>query len=104
MGGTAKRLVASTLGRGFVAEAMLEKYTLDGCKDAITGDIDLQFSLWHLMSECSDFKDGETALQYLGSQLGVQVQLTLIFHAELAGEGVEYSWAHAKSYYHRIPV
>ena len=90
--------------RGFVAEAMLEKYTLDGRKDAITGDINLQFSLRHLISECSDFKDEETALQYLGSQLGVRVQLTLKFHAELAGEGVEYSWAHAKSHYRRVPV
>ena len=32
------------------------------------------------------------------------VDLTPKFHAELAGEGVEYCWAHAKSYYRRVPV
>ena len=102
--GQPKGLLQVLWERGFVAETMLEKYTLDGRKDAITGDINLQFSLRHLMSECSDFKDEETALQYLGSQLGVRVQLTPKFHAELAGEGVEYSWAHAKSHYRRVPV
>ncbi|KAI2497782.1 hypothetical protein MHU86_16724 [Fragilaria crotonensis] len=91
--------------RGLIDEASLEKYTLDGRKDAITGDIDLQFSLRHVMAECTaDFKDEETALQYLGTQLGVRVQLTPKFHAELAGEGIEYSWAHSKSWYRRVPV
>ena len=56
------------------------------------------------MTECADFKQEETALQYLGSQLGVTVRLTPKFHAELAGEGVEYSWAHAKAYYRRMPL
>ena len=51
-----------------------------------------------------DFKNKETALQYLGTQLGVRVELTPKIHAELAGEGVEYSWAHAKSFYRRVPV
>ncbi len=32
------------------------------------------------------------------------VHLTPKFHAELAGEGVEYSWAHSKSFYRRLPV
>ena len=77
---------------------------MDGRKDSITGAIDLQYSLKYLMSECTDFKEEETALEYLGTQLGVKVQLTPKFHAELAGEGVEYSWAHAKAVYRRVPV
>jgi len=32
------------------------------------------------------------------------VLLTPKFHAELAGEGIEYCWAQAKSYYRRVPV
>ena len=32
------------------------------------------------------------------------MDLTPKFHAELAGEGIEYNWAHAKSYYRRVPV
>lgn len=90
--------------RGLISETLLEKYTLDGRKDPITGQIDLQYSLRHLLSECTDFREEETALQYLGRQLGVTVQLTPKFHAELAGEGVEYCWAHAKAYYRRVPV
>ena len=87
--------------RGLIERGSLEKYTLDGCKDNITGTIDLQYSLRHIMAECTDFKHEESALQYLGSQLGVKVLLTPKFHAELAGEGVEYSWAHANANYRR---
>jgi hypothetical protein len=90
--------------RGLIDRSSFEKYTLEGRKDAITGKVDLHFSLRHLLAECCDFKDEETALQYLGSQLGVVVNLTPKFHAELAGEGVEYSWAHAKAFYRRMPV
>ncbi len=79
------------------------KYTLDGQKDA--GQIDVQFLLCHLMAEWMYFKnEEETALQYLGTQLGVRVELMSKFHAELAGEGVEYSRAHAKSFYRQNPV
>jgi hypothetical protein len=71
-----------------IDEQMSDKYTLDGCKHPITGVVDLQYSMQHLLSECK--------LQYLGTQLGVTVDLTPKFHAELVGEGVEYYWAHAR--------
>ncbi|KAI2502372.1 hypothetical protein MHU86_12104 [Fragilaria crotonensis] len=90
--------------RGLIERAALERYTLDGQRDAITGKIDLQYSLRSLLSNCRDFKEEETALQFLGTQLGVTVLLTPKFHAELAGEGVEYSWAHLKAYYRRMPL
>ncbi len=78
---------------------------LDGRKDNITGTIDIQYSLRHIMVECTDFKhEDESALQCLGSQLGVKVSLTPKFLAEIAGEGIEYSWAHAKAYYRRMPL
>ena len=83
---------------------MSAKYTVDGRKDQITGNVDLHFSLRSILSECKDFKHQEIALQYLGTQLGVLVMLTPKFHAELAGEGIEYSWAHAKAYYWRMPI
>ena len=41
------------------------------------------------MAECVDFKYEETALQYLGTHLGVTVELTPKFHAELSGKDVE---------------
>ena len=102
--GQPKGLLQVLAERGLIDRASLEKYTMDGRKDAITDTVDLQYSLKHLMSRCSDFKEEETALQYLGTQLGVKVLLTPKFHAELAGEGVEYSWAHAKAFYRRVPL
>jgi hypothetical protein len=58
----------------------------------LTGKIDLQYLLRSLLGKCKDFKEEETALQFLGTQLGVTVFLTPKFNAELAGEGVDYSW------------
>ena len=46
----------------------------------------------------------ETALEHLATQLGATVRLTPKFHAELAGEGIEYCWALAKGYYRRMPL
>ncbi len=97
--GQPKGLLQVLAERGLIERDSLEKCTLEGQKDAITGKVDLQYSLRNLMAECSDFKDEETALQYLGTQLGVMVLLTPKFHAELAGKGVKYSWAHAKAFY-----
>ena len=90
--------------RGLIDCESIDKYTVDGRKDVISGKVDLQYSLRGIMSNCQDFKEEETALQHLGRQLGVTVLLTPKFHAELAGEGVEYSWAHAKAFYRRLPV
>ena len=102
--GQPKGLLQVLSERGLTERGSLEKYTLDGRKDNITGTIYLQCLLHHIMTECTDFKHGESALQYLGSQVGVKVLLTPKFHAELAGERVEYTWAHAKAYYRRMPL
>ena len=102
--GQPKGLLQVLWERGFISETSLDKYTVDGRKHPITCEIDLQYSLKHLLAECIDFKEEETALQYLGTRLGVKVELTPKFHAELAGEGVEYCWAHAKAYYRRAPL
>ena len=72
--------------------------------ELITGKVDLQYSLRQVLAKCSDFKGKETALQHLGRQLGVTILLTPKFHAELAEQGAEYSWAHAKAFYRRLPV
>ena len=45
-----------------------------------------------------------TALQHVGSQLSISVIITPKFHAELAGEGVEYSWGIVKGIYRRKPL
>jgi hypothetical protein len=102
--GKPKGLLQVLWERGLIESEALDKYTVDGQRNVITGKVDLQYSLCQILANCRDFKDEETALQHLGRQLGVTVLLTPKFHAELAGEGVEYSWAHAKAFYRRLPV
>ncbi|KAI2490938.1 hypothetical protein MHU86_23626 [Fragilaria crotonensis] len=79
-------------------------YTLGGRKDILTGHIIESSSLKGLMGNCYDFKTEETALQFLGSQLGLRVMLTPKFHCEFAGEGIEYTWAQAKALMRRTPM
>ena len=104
--GQPKGLLQVLWERGLISDSkeQLVSYTIDGRKDPITGIVDTNSSLRHQLAKCLDFREEETALQHLGAQLGVTVLLTPKFHAELAGEGVEYCWAHAKSYYRRKPV
>ena len=102
--GQPKGLMQVLWERGLIDTSSLEQYTLDGRKNPITGEVNLHSSLCHILANCNDFKDEETALEYLGTQLGVTVKLTPKFHAELAGEGIEYSWAHSKSFYRRLPL
>jgi hypothetical protein len=104
--GQPKGLLQVLWERGFKDpdKAKANWYTLDGRKDLITGEVDNNLSLRHLMGRCTDFRDEETALEHLARRLGVTVRLTPKFHAELAGEGVEYSWAHSKACYRRMPV
>ena len=79
-------------------------YTLSGWKDTATGQIVESSSLKGLMGDCFDFKTEETALQFLGSELGLQVMLTPQFHCKFAGEGIKYAWAQAKSVMRRTPM
>jgi len=75
--------------------------TLDGRKNPLTGLIDESMSLHHLLGKCPDFKNELSAVQVLGQDLGVVIDATPKYHAELAGEGIEYSWGHAKGVYRR---
>ena len=103
--GQFKGLLQVLCERGLIKTKVLDKYTLDGQKDTITGKVDLLHSLQHLLVECTDFKHEEMALQYLGTQLGVTVQLTPKCHAELAGEGIEhYIWACSKGAYRNLSL
>ena len=79
--------------RGLIDRALLEKYTHEGRKDAITGKVDVRYSLRHLMTECSDFKEEDTALQYLGTQLGVLLLATICIEGLMCNSDL--SSAHA---------
>jgi hypothetical protein len=81
----------------------ITEYTVDGRKDAF-GNLLPETSLKHLMAQLSDFQDEETLMQYHGRSLGVKVDRTPKCHPEMAGEGIEYSWAAAKGFYRRLPL
>jgi hypothetical protein len=59
------------------------------------------------LSECPDFKKEKSALQYLVESYNTpsasfRVLFTPKYHCEIAGEGVEYSWAFAKRVFRAI--
>ena len=50
-------------------------------------------SLQHMMASCgcADFENEVAQLDYVGQSLGVMLIITTKYHAEYAGEGIEYS-------------
>jgi len=91
---------------GLIAEPSYKKknMTLDGWKNPLTGQIDNSTSLQYLLGQCTDFANELSALQVLGKELGMVVDATPKFHAELAGKGIKYSWGHAKGAYCRMAL
>ena len=68
------------------------------------GDLMKEFSLLYMMGSCPDFQNEVCQLAHIGNELGVRVIITTKYHAEYAGEGIEYSWGFSKSYYRRQPL
>jgi hypothetical protein len=104
--GQPKGLLHTLWERGWIDANNLDKYTIEIAKDE-NGDIvegGEQWSLKYLMATCQDFAGELTALQHVGQVLGVSVLITPKFHAEMAGEGIEYSWAVTKSVYRKMPL
>ena len=104
--GQPKGLLQVLWERGWIDQGQLEKYTMDPATDddgkVLEGAED--WSLRCLMASCLDFAEEMTALQHVGNELGVSVIITPKFHAELAGEGIEYSWGVSKGVYRRKPL
>jgi hypothetical protein len=73
-------------------------YTLAGRKNEYNLIIPAS-SLKSLMESCTDFEEEETLLQHMGTKMGIVVDRTPKCHAEIAGEGIEYSWGCAKNHY-----
>ena len=93
--GQPKGLLQVLWERGLIDDSRVQQYTKDG------RGTDKEHSLLRMMEACSDFKNELSALQHLGQQIGITVDWTPKFHCEMAGEGVEYSWAYAKAIYRR---
>ena len=89
--------------RGLIDAEKLSSYSKDGPKDE-EGHRDTTYSFAVLMESCLDFLQERTSLQKLGEALGVMIEHTPKYHAEMAGEGVEYDWGCGKQRYRRQPL
>ena len=103
--GKQKGLLQVLWERGFIDESrnVKKEYTMRGKKD-LFGAINLKTSLVHLMENCLDFINEKTLLQSTMHQLGITVHRSPKCHAELAGEGIEYSWGFSKNACRRLPL
>ena len=101
--GKAKGTLQILWERGWIDMNNLPKYTNDGKVDAF-GILDTTYSLQFLVSNLKDFLEEESMLQSMGNQMGIKIDRTPICHAELAGEGIEYSWGCSKNKYRTEPL
>jgi hypothetical protein len=103
--GQPKGLLQVARERGFVDIANYRLYTKNGKKKQ-DGTMDEERSLVQIIGNwCDDFRNEKAHLQVLADHaIGILVDFTPKFHAEMAGEGVEYSWAYSKSCYRRSPL
>ncbi len=88
--------------RGWIDTSRLDEYAI--IKKDDRGTVDEEFSLQCIMESCLDFANEATELQTMGEKMGVRVIATTKFHAEMAGEGIEYLWGVAKSWYRSKPL
>ncbi|KAI2497133.1 hypothetical protein MHU86_17394 [Fragilaria crotonensis] len=104
--GQAKGLLQVLWERGWIDVGNLDRYTLEPATNANGEVLDgaEEWSLRVLMASCLDFAQELTALQHVGKELGVSVIISPKFHAEMAGEGIEYSWGITNGLYQRKPL
>ena len=99
--GKAKGLSQILWERGFINES--EKYTVNTEKDQ-NDVLNYEISLKYLLGNCVDFSNEESLLQSNARKIGVSIERTPTCHAELAGEGIEYTWGFGKNFYCRQPL
>jgi len=96
--------------RGFIDLESIKLYTKDGPKDEDGKTIDESFSLKKIISGLTDFVEEETLLQVMSKRIGtsrgmnVTVDRSPKGHPEVAGEGIEYTWANSKIYLRSVPL
>jgi hypothetical protein len=52
-----------------------------------------------MLETCTDFANEMTQLEFVCQSLGTEALITTKYHAEYAGEDIEYSWGAAKAVY-----
>jgi hypothetical protein len=96
--------------RGFIDVKNLALYSKDGPKDSDGKVIDETFSLKLMINGLTDFVEEKTLLQHMGEAAGRNLGISIMIdrspkgHPEVAGEGIEYTWACAKFYLRTVPV
>ena len=101
--GKAKGMMQVLWERGFIDANNMKEYTLAGSKDEF-GVVNKSTSLKYLLENLSDFVEEESLLQTNARKMGIQVDRTPKCHAEIAGEGIEYTWGFAKNHFRRQPL
>jgi hypothetical protein len=96
--------------RGFIDLENVKLYTKDGPKDEDGKTIDESFSLKKIISGLTDFVEEETLLQVMSKRIGTSRGMSVTVdrspkgHPEVAGEGIEYTWANSKIYLRSVPL
>jgi hypothetical protein len=88
--------------RGFIDSLNCKKYRMTLLDE--NGELVPEFSLVHLLENCTDFMNEKTQLEYICECLGGRAVITTKYHCEYAGEGIEYSWGYSKAMYRRAPL
>ena len=88
--------------RGWIDEKIRGEYRKIKKND--DGEIIEEYSLEILIESCLDFANEISELQTVGEAIDCRILATPKFHAEIASEGVEYTWAFAKNWYRRQPL
>ena len=111
--GKQKGLLQVLWERGFVDPALTPKeryakYPVDGQRDNLK-EIIPGTALKEILSNLPDFQEEKTLLQHHAeSRSTTDCRIRLIrspkCHPEIAGEGIEYDWAGAKSHYRRAKI
>jgi hypothetical protein len=100
--GRGKGMLQILWERGWINVNKLSEYKMVLQDDA--GFIVKDYSLSILMGSCTDFANEKSQLEYVCQSLGVEALITTKYHAEYAGEGIEYSWGASKAVYRRYPL
>ena len=102
MGGKGEGIAANSLERGWIDESMVKEYKVRAVDDA--GMIIPEYSLTTLTENWTDFINKMSQLEFVCHSLGCKGLITTKYHAEFAGEGIEYSWGLFKAMYRNYPL
>eukprot|EP00978_Attheya_sp_CCMP212_P007743 scaffold18000_cov44-Attheya_sp.AAC.1 len=108
--GKAKGMKQIAYERRCIDLTKIDLYSKDGPKNSEGNIIDESFSYKVLLSGCRDFVEEKTLLQHMGEEIGndqrikITINRTPKCHPEVAGEGMEYSWAMSKIYIRSVPI